>query len=124
MAAPNLVSLSTVTATVSTVSLTVNTVLSLVSNAAASATVCRIGAVYVANVNTTTAYNITINYYSAAALGGTAFAIASTVSVAPNSTLLVVSRDACVYLVENSSLGAIASTGNELVCSVFYEVCS
>lgn len=124
MAAPNLVSLSTVTATVSTVALNVNTVLSLVSNAAASGTVCRIGSLYVSNTNTTTAYTIVINYYSQAALAGTAYAIASTVSIAPNSTLLVISRDACVYLVENSSLGAIASTGNELVCSVFYEVCS
>ncbi len=54
---------------------------SLVSNAAASGKVFKINSIVAANVDGTSAADITINVYSAAALGGTAFPIASTISV-------------------------------------------
>ena len=119
MAAPNLLSPSTITGKTVTVNLTTTSATSVLSNAASSGKALKINALYVANVNGTTNAEITINYYSAAALGGTATQIASTVAVPADATLVVIDKDAYIYLEENTSLGATAGTANDLkvVCS-------
>ena len=118
MAAPNLVSPTTINGKTVTVNLTSTSATSVLSNAASSGKALKVNALYVANT-TVSAANITINQYSAAALGGTAFPIASTVSVPGNATLVVIDKDAYVYLEENTSLGATAGTANalQIVCS-------
>lgn len=119
MAAPNLLSPTTITGKSVTVDLTSTSATSILSNAASSGKVLKINALYVANVDGTSAAEITINYYSAAALGGTATQICSTVAVPADATLVVIDKDAYVYLEENTSLGATAGTANDLkvVCS-------
>ena len=119
MAAPNLVSPTTINGKTVTVDLTTTSATSILSNAASSGKVLKINALYVANVDGTAAAEITINYYSAAALGGTATQICSTVAVPADATLVVVDKDAYIYLEENTSLGATAGTANDLkvVCS-------
>ena len=119
MAAPNLVSPTTINGKSVTVDLTTTSATSILSNAASSGKVLKINALYVANVDGTSAAEITISYYSAAALGGTATQICSTVSVPADATLVVVDKDAYIYLEENTSLGATAGTANDLkvVCS-------
>lgn len=119
MAAPNLVSPTTINGKSVTVDLTTTSATSILSNAASSGKVLKINALYVANVDGTAAAEITINYYSAAALGGTATQICSTVAVPADATLVVIDKDAYIYLEENTSLGATASTANDLkvVCS-------
>jgi hypothetical protein len=118
MAAPNLVSPTTITGKTVTVNLTTTTATSVLSNAASSGKALKINALYVANATTSNA-TITINQYSAAALGGTAFPIASAIVVPANATLVVIDKDAYVYLEENTSLGATAGTSNalQIVCS-------
>jgi hypothetical protein len=119
MAAPNLLSPTTINGKTVTVDLSTTSATSILSNAASSGKVLKVNALYVANVDGSTAADITINYYSAAALGGTATQIASTVSVPADATLVVIDKDAYVYLEENTSLGAIAGTASDLkiVCS-------
>jgi hypothetical protein len=119
MAAPNLVSPTTITGKTVTVDLSSTSATSILSNAASSGKVLKVNALYVSNVDGTTAADITINYYSAAALGGTATQIASTVSVPADATLVVIDKDAYIYLEENTSLGATAGTASDLkvVCS-------
>jgi hypothetical protein len=119
MAAPNLLSPTTITGKSVTVDLTSTSATSILSNAASSGKVLKINSLYVANVDGTSAAEITINYYSAAALGGTATQICSTVAVPADATLVVVDKDAYIYLEENTSLGATAGTANDLkvVCS-------
>ena len=119
MAAPNLVSPTTINGKTVTVDLTTTSATSILSNAASSGKVLKINSLYVANVDGTAAAEITINYYSAAALGGTATQICSTVAVPADATLVVVDKDAYIYLEENTSLGATAGTANDLkvVCS-------
>jgi hypothetical protein len=119
MAAPNLVSPTTITGKSVTVDLSSTSATSILSNAASSGKVLKINSLYVANVDGTSAAEITINYYSAAALGGTATQICSTVAVPADATLVVVDKDAYIYLEENTSLGATAGTANDLkvVCS-------
>jgi hypothetical protein len=119
MAAPNLLSPTTITGKSVTVDLTSTSATSILSNAASSGKVLKVNSLYVANVDGTSAAEITINYYSAAALGGTATQICSTVAVPADATLVVVDKDAYIYLEENTSLGATAGTANDLkvVCS-------
>ena len=119
MAAPNLVSPTTINGKTVTVDLTTTSATSILSNAASSGKALKINSLYVANVDGTSAAEITINYYSAAALGGTATQICSTVAVPADATLVVVDKDAYIYLEENTSLGATAGTANDLkvVCS-------
>jgi len=119
MAAPNLLSPTTITGKSVTVNLTTTSATSILSNAASSGKVLKVNSLYVANVDGTTNAEITINYYSAAALGGTATQLCSTVVVPADATLVVVDKDAYIYLEENTSLGATAGTASDLkiVCS-------
>lgn len=119
MAAPNLVSPTTITGKTVTVDLTSTSATSILSNAASSGKVLKINSLYVANVDGTSSAEITINFYSAAALGGTATQIASTVVVPADATLVVIDKDAYIYMEENTSLGATAGTASDLkvVCS-------
>lgn len=118
MAAPNLVSPTTINGKTVTVNLTTTSATSVLSNAASSGKALKVNALYVANTTASNA-TITINQYSAAALGGTAFPIASAIIVPANATLVVIDKDAYVYLEENTSLGATAGTANalQIVCS-------
>jgi hypothetical protein len=119
MAAPNLLSPTTINGKTVTVDLSTTNATSILSNAASSGKVLKVNALYVANVDGASNAEITINYYSAAALGGTATQIASTVVVPADATLVVIDKDAYIYLEENTSLGATAGTANDLkvVCS-------
>jgi hypothetical protein len=75
----------------------------------------------VANTNGTAAANITINTYSAASLGGTAYPLASTISVPANATLIVTDKTTSFYLLENQSIGATAGTANYLTVTTSWE---
>lgn len=115
----NIVNVSVINGVTTAVSLTTTAATSVVSNANASGKVYKIESLVVANTSTTTAYSITINYYDAAALGGNARAICSTVSIPANASLVVIEKTNGIYLEANSSIGAIASSANQLqvVCS-------
>lgn len=119
MAAPNIVNVSAIYGKVVTADLTSTSAISVLSNAASSGKVFKIDSLVVANIDTANAVNITINHYSAAALGGTATPIASTISVPANSSLIVIDKTTMIYLEENMSIGAVAGTANKLkvVCS-------
>ena len=119
MAAPNLLSPTTITGKSVTVDLSSTSATTILSNASSSGKVLKVNSLYVANVDGTSNAEITINYYSAAALGGTATQICSTVVVPADATLVVIDKDAYIYLEENTSLGATAGTASDLkiVCS-------
>jgi hypothetical protein len=121
MAAPNLVSPTTITGKSATVNLTTTSATSVLSNAASSGKVLKINSLYVANIDGTSNADITINYYSAAALGGTATAICSTVAVPADATLVVIDKDAYVYIEEDRSIGATAGSASDLQIVVSYE---
>lgn len=121
MANPNIVNVTTIYGNSSQVSLSTTSATSLASNAASSGKVYKINSIVVANTNGTAAANITINIYSAAALGGTAFPIASTISVPANATLVVTDKTTTFYLLENQSIGAVAGTANYLTVTASWE---
>ena len=121
MANPNIVNVAAIYGENSSVSLTTTSATSLVSNAASSGKVYKLNTIMVANVDGTNAVDITINKYSAAALGGSAFAIASTISVPADATLIVVDKTTAIYLKENESIGAIAGTASKLIVTTSWE---
>jgi hypothetical protein len=124
MTAPNLLSPTTINGKTVTVDLSSTSATSILSNAASSGKVLKVNALYVSNVDGTGNAEITINYYSAAALGGTATQIASTVVVPADATLVVIDKDAYIYLEENTSLGATAGSSSDLKIVCSYEVIS
>lgn len=121
MANPNIVSVSAIYGENSLTSLSTTSATSIVSNAASSGKVYKINSLIVANVDGVSAADITINVYSQAALGGTAYALASTVSVPADATLVVIDKNTSIYLKENQSIGATAGTANDLVVVASWE---
>ena len=120
MANPNLVNVTTINGNASSVSLTTTAATSLMSNAESSGIAFKVNSIVVANTSASAA-NITINVYSAAALGGTAFPIASTISVPANASLIIVDKTTTFYMLENQSIGATAGTANALVVTSSWE---
>jgi hypothetical protein len=93
----------------------------LINNPASSGKVYKINSIVVANVDGTSAADITINLYSQDDLGGTGTALASTVSVPADSTLIVTDKSTTFYLLEDKSIGAVASAANDLVVTCSWE---
>jgi hypothetical protein len=121
MANPNIVEVAVIRGNTSTTALSNTSATAIVSNAAASGKVYKINSIVVANVDGTTAANITINLYSQDDIGGTATAIASTISVPANASLIVTDKTTSFYLLEDKSIGAIAGTANDLVVTASWE---
>jgi hypothetical protein len=121
MANPNIVNVTTIYGLTNNVNLSTTSETSLLSNAASSGLVYKIDTIMISNTNGSAAANITVNYHSAAALGGTTYPIASTISVPANSTLLVVDKSNSFYLGENTSIGVTAGTANYLTATISYE---
>lgn len=121
MANPNIAAATSIVGNTSTTSLTSTSPFSIASNAASSGKVYKINSIVVSNVDGTSAADITINLYSAAALGGSATAIASTISVPADSTLIVTDKTTSFYLLEDKSIGAIASAANDLIVTASWE---
>lgn len=121
MANPNIYNVTAMYGNTSATSLSTTNATQLVSNASGSNKVFKINTIIVANIDGTSAADITINLYSAAALGGTATAIASTISVPADSTLIVTDKTTSFYLLEDKSLGATAGTASDLVVTCSWE---
>ena len=121
MANPNIVNVAAIYGNTSTTSLTTTNATSIVSNAASSGKVYKINSLVVANIDGTNAADITINVYSAAALGGTGTAVASTISVPADATLIIIDKTTQIYLLEDKSIGAIAGTASDLVVTCSWE---
>lgn len=121
MANPNIVNVAAIYGNTSTTSLTTTSATSIASNASGSGKVYKINSIVVANVDGTSAADITINIYSAAALGGTATAIASTISVPADATLIVTDKTTSFYLLEDRSIGATAGSASDLIVTASWE---
>lgn len=121
MAAPNIVNVSAIYGKVVTADLTSTSAISVLSNAASSGKVFKVDSLVVANTDTVNTVNITINHYSAAALGGTATPIASVIAIPSAASLIVIDKTTMIYLEENMSIGAVAGTASKLKVICSYE---
>lgn len=116
MAAPNIVNVTSIFGRTAHLNLTTSSQ-SVVSNSANSNKVFKINSIIVANVDGSAAADVTVNYNNA----GTNFAIASTISVPADSTLVVLDKASAIYLEENDSIQALASANGDLVIHISYE---
>ena len=121
MSAPNIVNVSTITGKTSKVALTSTSQTTLVSNAASSNKVFKINMIQVANVDGSNACDVTVDVHSAASGGGTAYSLASTISVPADAALVVLDKNTALYLEENTSITATAGTASDLEVLVSYE---
>ena len=121
MANPNLVNVAFIFGENSLTSLSTTGATSILSNAASSGKVYKVNSIIVSNVDGTSPADITISVYSAAALGGSAFPIVSTLSVPADASVIVVDKSTGVYIKENQSIGATANVANDLVVVASWE---
>jgi hypothetical protein len=121
MANPNLVNVAFIFGENSLTSLSTTGATSILSNAASSGKVYKVNSIIVANVDGASPADITINVYSAAALGGSAFPIVSTLSVPADASVIVVDKSTGIYIKENQSIGATANVANDLVVVASWE---
>jgi hypothetical protein len=101
----------------------------LLANTSTSATVVRINQIVAANT-TSSAVNTTVSLYvgssvtsqGSAPAGGTAYPIASVISVPPNASLVVIDKTSALYLMENQLISVTSSTSTAITYTISYEI--
>jgi len=121
MAAPNIVNVSTITGKSFYLALSTTNATELVNNPASSGKVFKINMIQVANVDGSVACDVTVKYHTEDDIGGTGYALVSTVSVPQDSSLVVVDKNTALYLEEDRSISVTAGTANDLEVLVSYE---
>jgi hypothetical protein len=131
MANPNIAAASSILGTTTFLTPSGTSAVVLLPNAASSNQVFKINQIVAANVNGTNAVDTTVSIYSnggvaqgSAPSGGTAFPIASTISVPADASLVVVDKTTAIYLMENQSIIVTSGTGSGITYSISYEVIS
>jgi hypothetical protein len=118
---PNIVNVAAIYGNNSSTSLSTTNATAIVNNPASSGKVFKVNMIMVANVDGTNAADISINKYSQDDIGGTAYAIASTISVPADATLIILDKTTALYLKEDESIGATAGTASDLVVTASWE---
>ena len=131
MANPNLLAATTASGTTTYLTPSATTAVVLVPNAASSGQVFKINQIVAANVNGTSAVDVTVAIYTNGAVAqgsapssGTAYPIASTVSIPADASLIVVDKTSAIYLMEGSSITVTSGTASGITYTRSYEVIS
>ena len=128
MAAPNIVAVTSIYGKTTYLTPSGTSAVVLLPNASGSNKVLKINQIVAANVNGTNAADCTVAIYTnggvaqgSAPSGGTAFPIASTISVPADATLIVADKTTAIYLEENTSIIVTSGTGSAITYSISYE---
>lgn len=131
MANPNITAVTSILGNTTYLIPSGTTPLVLLTNAASSGTVMKINNITVANVDGTNAVDATVAIYTNGAVaqgsapsGGTAYAIASTVGVPADASLIVTDKTTSFYLQEGTCISITSGTASKLVFTVSYELIS
>ena len=129
MANPNIVNVTTIFGTTTFLTPSATTAVVLLPNAASSNQVFKINQIVAANVNGTNAVDTTVALYTNGAVaqgsapsGGTAFPIASTISVPADASLVAVDKTTAIYLMEGQSIIVTSGTASGITYTISYEV--
>jgi hypothetical protein len=127
MANPNIVNVTVINGVTTYLTPSVATAVVLLPNAASSSKVFKINQIVVANT-TASAANTTVSIYTNGAVaqgsapsGGTAYPVASAISVPANASLIVVDKTTAIYLQEGTSITVTSGTASSLTYSISYE---
>lgn len=128
MANPNITNVTAIYGNTTYLTPSGTTAVVLLANAASSGKVYKINQIVAANVDGTNAVNATVSIYSNGAVaqgsapsGGTAYPIASTISVPANASLIVADKTTAIYLQEGTSITVTSGTASKLTFSISYE---
>jgi hypothetical protein len=131
MANPNLVNVNSITGNTTYLTPSGTTAVVLLPNAASSNNVFKINQIVAANVDGTNAVDVTVSIYTNGAVaqgsapsGGTAFPIASTISVPADASLIIVDKTTAIYLMEGTSITVTSGTASKITYSISYEILS
>lgn len=89
----------------------------ILSNASNSNALCRVVSLMAVNIDGTNAADITVTISN----GTTSTALANTITVPADATLVLLGRDNIVYLEEGWSISGLASASGDIVFNCSYE---
>jgi hypothetical protein len=128
MANPNIVNVTTILGVTTYLTPSGTSAVVLLPNAAASNKVFKINSITATNVNTSNAYAATVAVYSNGAVaqgsapsGGTAYPIASTITVPANASLIVLDKTTSIYLMEGTSITVTSASASQISFVISYE---
>ena len=117
MAAPNILSATSIYGKQTGAALDTTTTTSLLANTASSNKLLKINSIIVANVDGSSSADATVSWYN----GSTDYHLAKTVTVPADSTLVVVGKDSPIYLEEGHSIRGGASANSDLEVLICYD---
>ena len=117
MAAPNILSATSIYGKQTGAALDTTTTTSLLANTASSNKLLKINSIIVANVDGSSSADATVSWYN----GSTDYHLAKTVAVPADSTLVVVGKDSPIYLEEGHSIRGGASANSDLEILICYD---
>lgn len=122
MAAPNLAALTTITGAADAFGLTSTSAVVVLNCSAGASEVRKLNTLICANDDGTNSVDVTVSYHTGDDGGGTAFAIASTVAIPADSSVVIIDKESYVYLEEDTSITVAASAVNDVDVLVSYEI--
>tara|TARA_B100001094_G_C17654443_1_gene541240 strand:+ start:70 stop:438 length:369 start_codon:yes stop_codon:yes gene_type:complete len=117
MAAPNIVNVSSIYG--KTIGGTLNTSTTTNYLSCPSNKVLKINTIIISNIDGTNAANATCYFYDSSSNSNRS--LATTVTVPPDSSLVVISKDTAIYLEESDQIRAGASANSDLSIVISYE---
>ena len=122
MAAPNIVSVTSIYGKTTGVELNTTTTTGILT--CASNKVLKVNSIICANIDGSNSATVTINFFDTDSDGGgtdRTNPIASTVTVPADSTLVVLGKDSAIYLEEGDKITGGASANGDIQCTISYE---
>lgn len=119
MANPNIVNVATINGNMSFGAVPLEASIAQIVSHGADSKIFKINSLYISNVDGTNSADVTVRIYPAATNTGTPRNLVSTVAVAADSTLVLITKDTAIYLLETHSIYVFASAENDLeyICS-------
>ena len=121
MAAPNIVNVTSILGITTAMSLSTTAATTFLSNASSSGKVFKVNTIIASNIDGASVADITVKYHLAAAGAGTSIALANTITVPADASLVIIGKDNPIYLEEDRSLTAQASAASDIAIVCSYE---
>jgi hypothetical protein len=128
MANPNIVNVTAIYGVTDQLTPSGTSAVVLLPNAASSGKVFKINSIVATNVNGSSSFAATVAVYTNGAVakgsapsGGTAFPIASTITVPANASLIVLDKTTSIYLMEGTSITVTSASANNITFVISYE---
>ena len=117
MAAPNVVNVTSIYGKTVGAALGTTLTTALLANGLNSNKLLKLNSIIVSNIDANNAADVTISLHT----GSTDYYLANAVTVPTKSTLIVLGKDAPIYLEENFTIRGGASAAGDLHCIISYE---